>query len=121
MHISIILLLKSIKAVTDKKIVLELFLCFISVIGFFTISFFDFPKERMEHLIWINLIFGFAYYLIKEHAPLTTIFQIASGKWIFITCIAISLFVCIIGSYRYKGELHTRKMYDQKARNNINA
>lgn len=117
----LLLLLQTMRGLSNTKQWLEPALCFISIIGFFTISFFDFPKERIEHLVWINLILGLAYCLITEHIELKTIVNIGSAKPLLLAGMALSVFAVVIGAYRYQGELHTRKLYDQKARNNIGA
>lgn len=118
---SLLLFLLKVIRVSDKENLVEAYVCFTGIIGFFTVSFFDFPKERIEHLIWINVIFGFAYYLITKHMALKPIFRIKSGKTVLAAGIFLGLITLITGIYRYRGELHTRRLYDQKAKNNINA
>lgn len=115
----LLILLKTIKVVSDKKEwSLEPLLCIVTIIGFYTASFFDFPKERIEHLIWINIIFAFAYYLIKEHHPLKTIMQFKLTKLYYILFMIPVLLITITGVYRYKGEYYTRRMYDYKKSGN---
>jgi O-antigen ligase len=115
----LLLILKSIRFLVDqKKPVFELILCFIVIIGFFTASFFDFPKERIEHLIWINLIFAFAYHHSKDHYYLKKITTLKINTFYKLTAIIITCGICIISIYRYKGEYYTRKMYDQKRLSN---
>ncbi|MBC7696314.1 MAG: O-antigen ligase family protein [Burkholderiales bacterium] len=114
----VLLLVKSLKAVIDNRTSIELLLCVITIIGFFTAAFFDFPKERIEHLIWINIVFGFAYYLIKENNELKTLveFKISAMQFVLMELILIMVFT--VGFYRYCGEYYSRKMYDQKKQNN---
>ncbi|MES2763779.1 MAG: O-antigen ligase family protein [Bacteroidota bacterium] len=115
----LILLLNAIQLLGDqKKTVIELVLCFVTIVGFLTASFFDFPKERIEHLIWINLVFALAYFYAKENISLKTIATFKLNHLHFIAVIGLSAAVIYIGSYRYKGEYHTRKMYDQKRLSN---
>ncbi|MCF8423594.1 MAG: O-antigen ligase family protein [Bacteroidia bacterium] len=99
---------------TKKSNYLESLLCIIFIIGFYTTAFFDFPKERIEHLIWINIIFSFAYYLIKENNELKFLSSFKVKKLHYAAIISMPVITTIIGIYRYKGEFFTRKMYDQK-------
>jgi O-antigen ligase len=108
-------LLRTTKIVSTQKLnYIEPLLCIIFIIGFYTTSFFDFPKERIEHLIWINILFSFAYYYIKENNSLKTIRSFKLNNLHYLAMVIISGLVTIIGIYRYKGEYFTRKMYDQK-------
>ncbi len=115
----ILFLIKTMKVISNKKeLFLEPLLCVVTILGFFTTSFFDFPKERIEHLIWINIVYAFAYYLIKEHNFLKTIVRIKLSKMYYVLFMVTVIVVTVIGAYRYKGEYYTRKMYDQKKSNN---
>jgi O-antigen ligase len=108
-------LLKTTKIMSTKKSnYLESLLCIIFIIGFYTTAFFDFPKERIEHLIWINIIFSFAYYLIKENNELKFLSSFKVKNLHYAAIISMTVITTIIGIYRYKGEFYTRKMYDQK-------
>jgi tetratricopeptide (TPR) repeat protein len=80
--------------------------------AFFTSAFFDFPKERIEHMIWLHIIFAYCFYCIAgPPKPLK--------PQINFLLAGLSIFACICGLYRFLGELHTRRMYDNKAQNNI--
>ena len=117
----LILLLNTIRFLGNQKLLsIQLIACIATIVGFFTISFFDFPKERIEHLIWINLIFAFAYFCVKEYSPLKKITSIKINQLHYIMVLSLILFVIISGCFRYKGEYHTRKMYDQKRSGNNN-
>ena len=117
----LILLLKTIRLMNNQKLLsMQLIASIATIVGFFTISFFDFPKERIEHLIWINLVFAFAYFSVKENLPIKSITSFKISHLYFITSIAVVIFVITSGCFRYKGEYHTRKMYDQKRLENNN-
>ncbi len=119
--ISILLfLMKTIRVIHQSKYLppIEPTLCIITIIGFFTAAFFDFPKERIEHLIWIHIVYAFAYYLIKEHHSLKNVFTVKISYLLFFFAIVILIYSLTTGIYRYKGEYYTRKMYDQKRINN---
>ena len=111
----LIFLLRTTKIISTQKLnSIEPLLCFIFIIGFYTTAFFDFPKERIEHLIWINIIFGFTYYLIKENNELKFLSSLKVKNSYYAAMISITVVTTTIGIYRYKGEYYTRKMYDQK-------
>lgn len=117
--VSLLLFLTNIlKLVNERNKVIEVILTFVTIVGFFTAAFFDFPKERIEHLIWINLVFAFAYHLIKEHTDLKALFEYKVSGLYFTGLQLILLTAVVIGIYRYKGEYYTRQMYDQKKQNN---
>ena len=115
---SLLWLLKTIKVIVNKQILGELSLALITIVGFFTASFFDFPKERVEHLIWINIVFGFAYYLIHENHNLKVMLEFNFTIAYFLIFELCLITVFLVGIYRYQGEFYTRKMYDQKRLNN---
>lgn len=114
----LLFLVKTIKTATDKQTSLYLSLGLVVIIGFFIASFFDFPKERIEHLIWINSVFGFMYYLIQENNSIKTIIEFKFTKIHFLIFELCLVMLVLVGIYRYKGEFFTRKMYDQKRLNN---
>jgi O-antigen ligase len=114
----LILLLNAVsKLHHEKKPTTELILCIATIVGFFTASFFDFPKERIEHLIWINLVFALAWYFIKEQDLLKDIITLTKKRSVIFVTMIIASAIGIIGFYRYQGEYFTRKMYDQKRLN----
>lgn len=111
----ILFLIKCITSITaHKQVRVELMLCCTAITGFFTISFFDFPKERIEHLIWINILLGISYYHIKKTVPIVSLKHISVDKTAcLIISGSLSIMVCI-GILRYKGELCLREMYTYK-------
>ena len=117
----IIFLISTIKTNGNKKFTLtEPLLCLIAIIGFLTASFFDFPKERIEHLIWINITLALAYYWIKETYPLKTWIHFIPTNTHFVGIGLLFIIMILIGVYRFKGEYYTRKMYDCKKIGNNN-
>ncbi len=93
---------------------IEMILCIAFLIGFFTISFFDFPKERMEHLIWSNIILAIAYFHIRAQADISVFKKITSGL-LLPSGLIILLLITATGILRYRGEFFTIKMYNQRA------
>jgi len=51
---------------TELKSVLELLFLLAAVLGFMIISFFSFPSERMNHLIFISLITGYIFSITRN-------------------------------------------------------
>lgn len=114
----LVILTHALKFVNERKKVMEFILSVVTIIGFFIAAFFDFPKERIEHLIWINLVFAFSYYLIKENVELKTLIEFKVSGLCFAGIELIMILMFVAGAYRYKGEYYVRKMYDQKRQNN---
>ncbi|MBA3665343.1 MAG: O-antigen ligase family protein [Bacteroidetes bacterium] len=103
---------------TDNKAVrTELVLCLAFICGYTVISFFDFPRERVEHITWLNMIFGIALFHIRQ-TTLLPAFGNLKPRLTFSFAALVLLFVTTVGILRYRGEYYTRKMYDQKRVNN---
>lgn len=99
---------------SDKHLAMEIILCFGFISGYFVISFFDFPKERAEHTLWINIMFALAYYYIQQYVTPKKFVEIKTTSWlIFLTSLFIG-FIGYIGVLRLSGEFFTKKMYDYK-------
>ena len=92
----------------------------IVVSAFLFVSFFDFPKERIEHIIFFNLVLGMLHFRIQSTQPLRgiNIKMRPSLARLFFSIAA--LFITFTGMLRYRGEFHTRKMYDEKSKGNLN-
>ncbi|MDF2450515.1 MAG: lipid core-O-antigen ligase-like enyme [Bacteroidota bacterium] len=114
----LLFLIDTLKFVSERKMMIEVILSVVTIVGFFTAAFFDFPKERIEHLIWVNLVFAFAYSLIKENNDLKTLFEFKISGLYFVGLELILVITAVTGIYRYKGEHYTRQMYDRKKQNN---
>lgn len=117
----LLFILKAAKNTGKKIIQTELLLCFSFITGYFIISFFDFPKERIEHLIWINIILATAYFYIRQIIPLKSFYCLQVNQRLRVIPLALLLFITCVGILRYKGEFFTRRMYDQKKVNNYTA
>jgi O-antigen ligase len=103
----------------SKQRYLELTLFAAIIPGFMTAAFFDFPKERIEHMVWLSLILGFCFHTVCKHLP-----NLNSKAFVFkpihnYICVAACICIIVCGIYRYMGEYHTRKMYDHKALQNL--
>ena len=80
-----------------------------------TISLFDFPNERIEFIVWINIIIGILYVILAKNKSysLHRIFNC-----IFLL---LSIFIGIIGYFRYMGEYYTYDMQQAIKNNDLNA
>lgn len=107
--------LRSITSNSESR--LELILCIAFIGGYFTLSFFDFPKERMEHNVWIGIIFGIAYYHIKNNYPLKNFGELKLSKPFLLMGLFVMIFITYTGTMRFKGEYYVRKMFDYKNTN----
>lgn len=74
------------------------------LIGANIISFFDFPNERIEFIIWINIIIGILYVILTRNESIKLKH---SNNFAFL---ALSIILVIIGGYRYIGEYYTYDM-----------
>ncbi|PBQ31327.1 hypothetical protein CNR22_05970 [Sphingobacteriaceae bacterium] len=104
---------------TDKNLQLDILVCVAFISGYYTISFFDFPKERIEHGIWINLILGFAYYLIKTQGSPRFYFTIRIGRSHLAITAVLLIFIFSIGLLRFKGEFFMRRLLIYKSTNQL--
>jgi O-antigen ligase len=108
----LLLLLRTYRAVPGRPESDEMILCFAFIVGYLTISFFDFPKERMEHSIWINVLFAISYFHIRKNNLLSSRYNFSLNRQNLPAFILLMLIVCAGGLLRYNGERYTRKMYD---------
>jgi tetratricopeptide (TPR) repeat protein len=95
-------------------------LLFASIVGYIFISFSDFPLERIEHQIILFTIFSIIisqYYLINNNQE--KIHYSNSKNLSFLFSIAtLFIFQMIVISNRFKGELHTNRLFNaQKMKN----
>lgn len=117
----IALLLFSVKALKmsgNKQSIYLLMFCVAFIIGYFVISFFDFPKERMEHGIWLNMIVAVAYYHIGENRLIQNLKSIRLSKLVYFAAMLLLLFMTYTGVLRCRGEFFTRNVYNGKHENN---
>jgi len=91
-----------------------LILCTSFIVGYFLISFFDFPKERIEHTVWINILLGIAYFHIKTYGSLKTFGEIRIGKLHTRLAFCLVTVIAFTGLMRLNGECFTRRMMNYK-------
>lgn len=88
------------------------------IIGFLCISFFDFPKERIEHNILIGILFGIAYYLIKKEKTKVSTELFFIPKFVLVLFIIPFMVICYFALLNYKGEYFTKKMFIERNHKN---
>lgn len=84
--------------------------------AFSTVAFFDFPRERMEHTIWINLIFGMAYVEVRSSLAFGSLPAFAVRRGHYLAVATLLLFITVVGILRHQGEYTLRNMYLAKNR-----
>jgi O-antigen ligase len=100
------------RSAENRKDAFPAFICISFICGYLFISFFDFPEERIEHNILVNIIFAFAYNICRNAMVLPSHFTIRPNKAAFLTALFVSAFVAILCYLRYSGEKYTREMYN---------
>ena len=105
----VLLLLKGIRS-ADLPTQLKMMLCIAFISGFYVVSFFDFPKERVEHLIWCNIILAFGYWHIRQQKIISPFKIIAVSSSLKFILFVIAAFTLVISVFRFKGEYYTVKM-----------
>lgn len=112
-------LLKSAIAVADNRSLRSAPLWTIAILAaYFSAAFFDFPRERIEHSIWLNLILAIAYHQIKQYNTLPAFFAFNPRRIHYLGASALFLFMAYVGVLRHQGEFSTRAMYAYKGRGN---
>ncbi|MCK5822570.1 MAG: O-antigen ligase family protein [Bacteroidales bacterium] len=100
----------------NKNEKLLAFLLAITIVGYFTISFFTFPKERVPHNIIVFSFFAIIVSLFYKEEKIITI----NDKYRFIIiifCLAIGTYSLFITKQKIYGERQTKKVIkDQYAR-----
>lgn len=103
----------------DQAIRVDQSLCAAFICGYFMISFFDFPKERIEHTVWINIILAIAYLYVRVAFPFKKNITFRLTKEMAMLGFILCLFIALTGYKRLAGEFFTRKMYDAKNSNQL--
>ena len=108
---------KFVKESSSKADLLEIMVvCFL--IGFFIVSLFDFPKERIELLVMSFLLLSFLY--SKNIHTYKLIFEIKL-TYLILLFIPILLLCILTAGFRIKGENYTVKIYKAKTSQNAEA
>lgn len=88
------------------------------IVGYFSLSFFDFPRERIEINLLLVILLGIAIYLAKMGYPnfKKIKFKISSCFSIFV--LLVLSFIIMVAVLNYRGEFYTKKMYAERFKNN---
>ena len=105
--------ISSIKNSQNKKNRLLSACLLFSLIGFAIISFFDFPKERIEHLVYFGTVIAFLNYLHPSQIK-----RISVSAHVIFVINFLSIIVCIVclwaGLTRVNGELRMIKIFNAR-------
>lgn len=101
----------------NKQARTDLLLSIAFITGYFTISFFDFPKERIEHILWSGILLGIAYYQVKQHVTIPSLKGFVINRSMYRLSFVLLFLIVISGLLRYKGEYFTRRLYYYKNNN----
>lgn len=78
------------------------------ICGCCCIAFFDFPNSRIEHLLWINILYAILFRLMIQKQDKHEICSIGwEGNLVFLV---LTLLMLLVGVVRFKGERETVKM-----------
>lgn len=83
----------------------------LTILGFAIISFFDFPKERLEHLVALALLLALATYQGRSFGTRTSLVLEKSGRRILTGVLLIILLVNLpISYYRFLGDSASKQI-----------
>ena len=86
------------------------------IISYLVIANLSFPKERICHNIILYSSIGLLLSISKKNSETERPITISYLKYLFILILGLLI---IIGSLRYKGEMHTRNAMDARAESNF--
>lgn len=111
----VLLLLSLMKALPadNKALRSNVSLSIAAITGYLIISFFDFPRERVEHGVWFSLIFGFSLHFLGR-IPAKSI---RVKRPVLLLLLFVFITITYTALLRYKGEYYTRKMLNYKMAN----
>ena len=110
---SLIMLAKRLALNNQKNKEFILFLI-VALLGFAFVSFFDFPFERIEHLVLFSFVISFANHRDEEDFELTNSKKIIFASFIF------CLFTTYISFAKHNGEIHLNKALYYKSKKQWN-
>jgi len=84
--------------------------------GYLVFSFFSFPKERIEHILFLGLIFSSITICYRKHKHTVKRQSIQSITPVMVAIIIVSIIAITIGSIMLYSEIHLRKAFKWKDR-----
>jgi len=95
----------------EERVRIEVMLCAVFIFGFLAASFFDFPRERIEHMVWFNIMLAVACTYIYKYSDITHFRTTKLSSAVNLLMLILLAVISTIGILRYKGEYYTRQMY----------
>ena len=92
---------------------LKILVLFVGLLGYIVIANFSFPKERIEHQIWLVLILSMLVYYLRDYFQnkyTLALSKINNGVWLGLLLAGLG-FNLVIGYYRYQGEKVMKLVY----------
>lgn len=105
-----------------------IYVLFFVLVSYLTLSFFSFPRERIEHMVVMGFVISII--LIKRLSVSSNQFSVQSSNkkiWVLIISLGLLIIIGIVligtmwfGIKRAEGEMHTREAFIERARGNWN-
>ena len=105
--------IKVLKMTAESGGRLRIWILLSGLVGYIMIANFSFPKERIEHQIWLILLFSILLYYSKKYyknTPRLSLSKINTRLLVLVGLLGLALNV-VIGHYRYQGEKMMRDVY----------
>lgn len=92
---------------SDQVIAMTIYLSF--YVGYLTMAFFDFPKERPSHIIFSNILMGIIYCRLSAASKNKTLtsFSLPTKYLAIVPMLGLFVFATSLCHYRIEGEHHT--------------
>ena len=103
-------LIRSIRKAESLEETIALWSLLSGIIAYLAISFFDFPRERLEHQMILACYFAFIAYFSRAYATARPINLPISGKLLLVPLVALALITSYIGYSRLQSELIVKEL-----------
>lgn len=103
---------KSLNTITfDKRF--AVFILLAGLLGYVIISNFSFPRERIEHQVWLALFFALIFFYTEGYRKGVLKLPSAINNYVLMALIGMFLvFNLVLGYYRYQGEKYLKIVYE---------
>ena len=85
--------------------------------GYLLIAFCDFPRERIEHVLLLNILLAFIYHELKKENSVYTFGSIPPGSLYPLAGLLLSALLAVFGYLRQEGEYYTNELYEARTLN----
>lgn len=103
-------------SVTDRN---DALLCLSFFCGYQFISFFDFPKERVEHLLWSSALLAIGWSHVGEVGLPKTYLTMQRVKLPIVLALLTTGLVVAVAVMRLNSERHVRRLYNARSSGNL--